>query len=208
MTWALKRFLILLAVGLSLTASGQGTIAYYDPADIPVFSLSIYNYNFDLNGDGVTDFVLRARDGEFMAIPAGQNAVLGTPAPPPNLVGAVGALGIGYAIGLNLISPRQWIQGAGDADLLGRYGPVFAYEWRGANTISYMGVQFSIGSEIHYGWVQIWAYPNGGWIREWAYDTVAGQGILAGAVPEPSAWVFLLLGLGGFVFSRCRGRLT
>ena len=108
MTRILKTFLILLAVGLSLTASGQGTIAYYDPADIPVFSLSIYNYNFDLNEDGVTDFVLRARDGEFMAIPVGQNAVFGTLAPPPNLVGAIGALGVGYAITLNPLSPRQW----------------------------------------------------------------------------------------------------
>ena len=204
MTQMLKRFLVLLAVGLSLTASGQGTIVYNDPDDIPVFSLSSYTYVFDFNGDTVIDFQFRARNGEFMVIPSGQNAVLATPALPPNLGGAVGALGFGYAISLNPVAPRQWIQGAGDADLLGRYGPVFAYEWRGVKSDAYMGVQFYIGSEIHYGWVHIWAFSNGGYIKEWAYDTVAGQGILAGAVPEPSAWVFLLLGLGAFAFSRCR----
>ena len=202
MTQMLKRFLVLLAVGVSLSASGQGTIVYNNPADIPVFGGAIYvNYNFDVNGDGTTDFVLRAINAEFMVIPTGQNAVLGTPSTPPDLGGAVGALATGYSIGPNLISPRQWIQSG--VSPIGTYGPVFNYEWRGANTISYMGVQFSIGSEIHYGWVQIWAYPNGGWIREWAYDTVPGQAILAGAVPEPSAWTFLVLGLGGlFVCGR------
>ena len=209
MTRTLKRFLVLLAVGLSLSSSGQGTIVYNNPADIPVFGGAIYvNYNFDVNGDGTTDFVLRAINAEFMVIPVGQNAVLGTLAPPPNLVGAVGAFGFGYAISLNPVAPRQWIQGAGDADLLGRYGPVFAYEWQGVKSDSYMGVQFYIGSEIHYGWVHLWVFRNGGYIKEWAYDTVAGQGILAGAVPEPSTWAFLLLGLGGVVFSRCRSCLT
>ena len=209
MTQMLKRFLILLAVGLSLSASGQGTIVYNNPADIPVFGGAIYvNYNFDVNGDGTTDFVLRARNAEFMVIPTAQNAVLGTLAPPPNLVGAVGAFGFGYAISLAPVAPRQWIQGAGDADLLGRYGPVFVYEWQRVTSDAYMGAQFYIGSEIHYGWVHLRVFRNGGYIKEWAYDTVAGQGILAGAVPEPSAWVFLLLGLGAFAFSRCRSRLT
>ena len=204
MNWALKRFVILLAVGFSLTASGQGTIVYNNPADIPVFGSDPYFYNLDLNGDGTTDFVLRASNAEFMVIPTAQNAVLGTPSLPPDLGGAVGAFGFGYAISLAPVAPRQWIQGAGDADLLGRYGPVFAYEWQGVKSDSYMGVQFYIGSEIHYGWVHLWVFRNGGYIKEWAYDTVAGQGILAGAVPEPSGWVFLLLGLGAFAFSRCR----
>ena len=139
-----------------------------------------------------------------MVIPAGQNAVLATPALPPNLGGAVGALGFGYAISLNPVAPRQWIQGAGDADLLGRYGPVFVYEWQRVTSDAYMGAQFYIGSEIHYGWVHLRVFSNGGYIKEWAYDTVAGQGILAGAVPEPSGWalgvasVVILLARNGF----------
>ena len=204
MTQMLKRFLVLLAVGLSLSASGQGTIVYNNPADIPVFGGAIYvNYNFDVNGDGTTDFVLRAINAEFMVIPVGQNAVLGTPDPPPNLVGAVGALVPGYTISLNPVSPREWIR-SGVAPVAGAYGPVFGYEWQQVTSDAYMGAQFYIGPEIHYGWVHLRAFSNGGYIKEWAYDTVAGQGILAGAVPEPSAWVFLLLGLGAFAFSRCR----
>ena len=203
MTRTLKRFLVLLAVGLSLSSSGQGTIVYNNPADIPVFGSDPYFYNLDLNGDGTTDFVLRASNAEFMVIPTAQNAVLGTLAPPPNLVGAVGAFGFGYAISLAPVAPRQWIQ-AGVAPVFGSYGPSFAYEWRGVKSDAYMGAQFYIGSEIHYGWVHLRVFRNGGYIKEWAYDTVAGQGILAGAVPEPSAWVFLLLGLGAFAFSRCR----
>ena len=207
MTWALKRFLILLAVGFSLAASGQGTIVFNDPADIPVFGSDPYFYNLDLNGDGGIDFRFRARSGEFMVIPVGQNAVLGTPDPPPNLVGAVGALLPGYTISLNPVSPREWIR-SGVAPVAGAYGPVFGYEWQRVTSDAYMGAQFYIGSEIHYGWVHLRVFSNGGYIKEWAYDIVAGQGILAGAVPEPSTWAFLLLGLGGFVFSRCRSRLT
>ena len=49
-------------------------------------------------------------------------------------------------------------------------------------------------------------FNNGGYIKEWAYDTVAGQSILAGAVPEPSAWALLVLGLGSLFFCSRRNR--
>ena len=214
MTRMLQRVLFLLAVSMTLTASGQGTIVHYDPADIPVFGGGSYvYYNLDLNGDGTTDFQFRALGGEFMVIPSGQNAVAGIPDPPPNLVGHVSAVHFNESISLTPVLPREWIL-AGEAPLFGRYGPVFIScttqgcngYWQGVNRDAYLGTQFYIGSELHYGWVHLLVFNNGGYIKEWAYDTVAGQGILAGAVPEPSAWALLGLGIGCLFFCSHRNR--
>lgn len=203
MTQMLDRFLILLAASASLTASGQGTIVHNDPPDIPVFGGGTYvYYDLDLNADGVTDFQLRALSGEFMVIPVGQNAVLGTPAPPPNLVGTAAALQSGQPISLNPVSSMAWIL-RGVAPVTGPYGPIFVNcfsqgcsgDWQGVNSDAYLATQFYIGSETHYGWVHLRVFSNGGYIKEWAYDSVPGQSILAGAVPEPSAWVFGIISL-------------
>ena len=206
-----RTVLSLLMAGVAFAARGQGTIVYRDPADIPVFGDAPIYYDFDLNADGVVDFQLRAVNGQFMAIPAGQNGVMALAETPPDLGGYVSALQAGDSISLSPIAPFQWMQGA-EALQFGRYGPIFIEcfntgcygYWQFHSGIAYMGVQFYIGSELHYGWVHLRVFSNGGYIQEWAYDTVAGQGILAGAVPEPSTWALLSLGLGVVLIRRSK----
>jgi hypothetical protein len=64
--------------------------------------------------------------------------------------------------------------------------------------LDYVGVQFEIGGNTHYGWVEVevpFRGVNGGTIRSFAYETQPGVPILAGAVPEPSALLLLTSGL-------------
>ena len=212
MTRMLQRVLFLLAVGLTLTASGQGTIVHYDPADIPVFGSDPYTYNFDLNGDGVTDFQFQATGRGFSVIPLAQNAALAVPEPPGELGAKSSVVSAGEIIQSLAPIPSAWVQGA--EGFFGRYGPTFidcttegcVGYWQGASRDAYLGTQFYIGSELHYGWVHLLVFNNGGYLKEWAYDTVAGQGILAGAVPEPSTWALLVLGLGSLFFCSRRNR--
>jgi len=63
-----------------------------------------------------------------------------------------------------------------------------------------------IGGETHYGWVFIQTFPPvvGGRILEWAYESEPGVGIMAGAVPEPSAGLLILLATGATLLRRRR----
>lgn len=63
----------------------------------------------------------------------------------------------------------------------------------GIGETGYAGVYFTLGSGVHYGWIELyrrsdWAYN----ITAWGYETQAGVGIAAGAVPTPG--VLALLG--------------
>ncbi len=76
---------------------------------------------------------------------------------------------------------------------VGAYGPF-------AGLDGYLGIRFLIGSELHYGWIHLNCVfsgpyqPAAGRITEWAYNTVPGQPITVGAVPEPSTWALVSLG--------------
>ena len=70
--------------------------------------------------------------------------------------------------------------------------------------INYLGVEFDISGQTHYGWVEIESSPIGtrAWIHRWAYETEPGVGIIAG-IPEPSAMLLVLFG-GALGLSRRR----
>jgi hypothetical protein len=76
--------------------------------------------------------------------------------------------------------------------------------WVERELTAYMGAQFLIGADVHYGWVRIrtpWAPITGGILEAYAYNTVPGEPILAGAVPEPS--IIALSVLSGLVLVVC-----
>ena len=208
MTFTCRTILVLLS-GVALVANGQGTIIYRDPPDIPVFGSGFPTiYDFDLNEDGVTDFQFSARMYQFMAIPSGQNAVAAILQPPGEFGSDAVAMQPGETVGANLTAPRAWAMAS--ETIGGRIGSTliecfttgcYGY-WQFPNGTAYMGVQFYIGSEIHYGSVHLRVFSNGGYIQDWAYNTAPDQAILAGAVPEPSTWALLSMGLAVVLIRR------
>ncbi len=60
--------------------------------------------------------------------------------------------------------------------------------------IGYLGAEFDIAGDTHYGWLEISSLDGVPYIDvlSWAYESEPGVGILAGAIPEPSATAMLL----------------
>jgi len=76
------------------------------------------------------------------------------------------------------------------------------------NASGYLAFRFSsnttngVDGNWYYGWIGYTGAESSGTITGWAYNTVADQGIIAGAVPAPGAAA--LLGLAGLVAGRRR----
>jgi hypothetical protein len=71
---------------------------------------------------------------------------------------------------------------------------------------NYIGVNLQLTDGSHYGWLRIVSDSGdaGGIILDWAHETQPNTPILAGAVPEPSTWTLLALGMGFLVWRRRR----
>ena len=70
----------------------------------------------------------------------------------------------------------------------------------------YLGVEFQIAGQTHYGWVQIDVNDeaNEATINGYAYEDVAGAAIHAGTVPEPGSLAMLAIGAAGIAARRRR----
>ena len=86
----------------------------------------------------------------------------------------------------------------------GASGGVFGY-WKGADH-EYMGVRFTAADGIHYGWIEMSVSDTYelATIHSWAYNTVPGEGLVAGVVPEPSTIALFLVGIAAFGIKRMR----
>ncbi len=78
------------------------------------------------------------------------------------------------------------------------------------NQRGFLGVEFEIAAgEFHYAWVDLEATISQITIYAWGYETVAGDGILAGAgqeaIPGPATLFTLAMGAAGLYAWR-RGR--
>jgi hypothetical protein len=178
----------------------QGTIFYYRPAEplnyagVPV---PPYNYReIDINQDGTTDFAISA-DPAFVTITMfGENRVASIPATPPDLGSSVFPFAAGTEIGSSLTPVWSWESAN---DLLGSSSFSACFNvgcigtWVGVN--AYVGVEITAGLSKHYGWIHLYNGAfSAGEIYDWAYNTVPGQPILAGQVPEPGTWFLVTLG--------------
>jgi hypothetical protein len=76
------------------------------------------------------------------------------------------------------------------------------------NASGYVAFRFSsnttngVDGNWYYGWIAYTGQESTGGLTGWGYNTVADQGIIAGAVPAPGAAA--LLGLAGLVGARRR----
>jgi len=214
----MKRWGTSFVLGLCLWGQNSEAAIVFTPVDITLFSggadtsvLEIADLNGDGNGnilDPNNDFIFGAVanvstgfriDSAFQSgnqiltrnvadaarLQAGE--VIG-----PDISGIMGGGSIG------------WQSGSFTIELCGINGGEFVCVGdftaeppdTGTGLRGYIGLEFFIGGETHYGWAEVEAngFGSGGTIFGWAYESEAGVPIEAGAVPEPSTVLFLYLG--------------
>ncbi len=194
----------------TLSCRGQGTGIYHNAGDVSVrgTGLSPQTFGVDMDGNGTEDFVFEAYSS-FQVYSTTGGKTVGIPAGGTDLGSESIPLREGFTIQSVLGDPLQW---TGSVDgIFGWYGArLHTRSFAGSSgywnpqlpdrLTAYVGVEFNIGDDVNYGWIQVTVggIGNGGFIKDWAYNTVPGEMILAGQVPEPSTWA-LLIG-GGAVF--------
>ncbi len=212
----------LLAMGLHTQAQsivyfsyGAGIQVGFPESFAPVAELLM-----DLNGDGVNDFRFVGEDpfgGGLYLEPQNQNGVLGYPADAFRSAFRARRLLAGADISAGATATGlEWV-GYNPQPLSSITGPYLLYNLsRGFNgggefaanppfnlIEGYVGVQFFAADGLHYGWIRVrGGLYNDGRILDYAYNTVPGQGLAAGVVPEPGT--LALLGVGALCLWRFR----
>jgi hypothetical protein len=195
---------------LPLAQAGAAIVVTYRGDTPNVFTLpggdsgSSTDTDFDVNGDGIADFRLHS-DGYFVAAMQGYdgNRFISTPAILPNVGGRVAPVQAGSVIGPDTTSlPGDWFHHTDNGGASG-FGLTNMQ-----HVDAYIGVEFKVLDEIHYGWIHYigFSHPEkglvfpvpGGFINSWAWETEPGVPIAAGQIPEP-ATVALLAGIGALV---------
>lgn len=182
---------------------------------------------FDINGDGVPDFVFSNATGIFASFRSeGKNGFVGINPPPVEADGhiwypdpEVVPNPFGTPIGPDAPFPLegQWYHhtdsGPGSTGFTLGYAsftPGFPASGLMQLSDAYIGVEFSIDDNVHFGWIHYVGFSvaedpfpidwPGGWVNSWAYNSIPGEPIRAGEVPEPATWS-LLSGLGALFFA-------
>jgi hypothetical protein len=181
-----------LAGSLALAGSqADAQIMYTDVTPDSTTTMSGSFYNLDLDNDGTFDFTINldlnvssAYTSNFVTItPAGSNAINGSTATPYVYPYAMDA---GDTIKPSLTfqtgsaqSMNMFYASASSANAFGN--------WIGV-TDKYLGLQFNIGTQVHYGWARLDVAANGTsfTIKDYAYDATPGASIVAGEMPVPT----------------------
>jgi hypothetical protein len=187
----------LIAYALAASAAGVSVLACLPRAEaevvytntwVPLFPASLVS--IDLNQDGIVDFVISnvfhepstsSFSSNMMVLPeAPGNAVWGAKSYASALSSRVSVGSDGqFQAGHSLMGNEFWIANNFSISIDYRHrGP-----W-GQTTNRYLGVQFRIQGEVHYGWVRVDTAATGeGWfgaISGFAYESVANTPILTG----------------------------
>lgn len=174
--------------------AGYAGIIYVDIADVPVFQGS---YDLDFDDDDVVDFTFEASGGGQFSL-----QVQGSNRTAENVPTDLAPLAPGFLIGPDLSSTdRHWSDPGAQVGITAcmTLPPPFGFYCTGefAGQTAFMGAQFQISGETHYGWVRIdCTFPLGGTILDYAYESNPDQAIIAGAIPEPSTLMLMLAAAG------------
>lgn len=180
----------------------------------------------DIDQNGSTDFQLGAIISNAALIrPERSNKLLVRPATPPDLGGSLFPLQDNTMIGLTE-SPMGLIFISTDltdgfiapedegffVSLVSCFAPVgcggpFYIPVTGELQRLFLGFEFEIENEEHYGYFDISAFPGGGVaLNGWAYESEPGKAITTSFVPEPSLAMMAFLGMTSLLLRRRRKR--
>ncbi len=181
-------FIVPIVIGMMFSASANAQIVYTDIVPDSIFtitSLATQTYNLDINGDGTTDFLIKAARYSILGVlgsnvgitPQGSNACITT------TFNQVKKLVIGDTIS----SSQAWQDTTGQVlKSYSQYGfdpPTVRGEW---NTVvdGYVGLQLINAGQTYYGWVRVDVSVSDSsasmTIKDYAYNTIPDQPILAG----------------------------
>jgi len=175
----------------------------FDPP-IPIeFPPSVDLVEIDIDGDATVDFRFRSIGTEMNALPEGTNRALvidqfgtkfGSNLDPGSIIGVVPQDGMRWDTSPVILGGCA--SGGGGLDCPGEFQSGF----------DFLGLEFEISGQTHYGWIEIESIQDFGPIRfhRWAYESEPGMSIRAGAVPEPSAGMLLCVTLASCLLRRRR----
>ena len=199
------RLIGVLALVLSAATPCRGIVAVTwlaEPIVLWIYGGSQWTQNvlLDLNGDGFADYVFQAdpasvgvgadSGNQYLVRPTGGNDIGGPMEPLP------GGFEIGPYSGDDGL---DWFGENGEyCDLITCLEGSGGYTCAGGFPRSYMGVEFNIAGNTHYGWIDLFASSDSPYaqIYGWGYETEPGVSIPAGAVaiPEPATSALLVAG--------------
>jgi hypothetical protein len=194
-------FFFFIAAATPVALATPSSIWYSGVRDEQRLTVSYGVFPFDMNGDGIGDFIFDHGQNTLGVTMLGDNLLLADitgwsiPFYEGTEISETPPSGMLWSDGYFSFYSRQQILG-------GEYATT-GY-WQGIDH-GMFGVNFDIGGESHYGWVRLSTGIDDQYssyiLHDWAYETQPGIGITAGTVPEPSSAALLICG-GFFLFGR------
>jgi hypothetical protein len=169
---------------LALAPGAEGQIVY-TPAHVQLAPGGMIPV--DLNHDGVTDFTIR----QFRYVSGhSYNRLEAVPSPHGGIKkGADAYLGAAMLPGADIGGSQAFVRGAAIMASTSAYSSAVFGSWLTA-TNCYLGIQFHIDGDTHYGWARVTVGYFGGidhdlaLLTGYAYETRANKSIIAGDTGE------------------------
>jgi hypothetical protein len=189
---------------LAASVAAQATPVYSGIQNITVHSSdSTPSYDLNLSGPASDDFTLFANTAGINVSGAPNAFILADPGALKFSPSNARPLDLGTTInGAN----------AGSANLL-KLNTGYVGAWPIDGTPKYLGLQFDMSGNPHFGWAQVGVNVNSTdssfTVVDWAYENQASTAIAAGdsgAVPEPTSFALFAMGAAGLLAWRRRNQ--
>jgi hypothetical protein len=171
---------------LALTQPANGEIVY-TPANVTIGVGILHSYALDLANNGVTDFSINASSRESIDTSGGTSRLIARGAAQGNAVVGYGRNALDLSAGQAIGRARRF-NGFLMASLETFIGTSFHLRGRWPNVKNrYLGLQFQMDGETHYGWARLSVAVNRqskrltAVLTGYAYETIPNTPVLAGS---------------------------